>query len=59
MEKVKIDCHYCEYAMCIDEKSSVDCYCDDNCYFDHHITDSKKEAENCNLFEYCGVFPKT
>jgi hypothetical protein len=54
----KVDCHYCEYAMCLDENSSVDCYADDNCYFDHHVTDSK-EAESCSCFEYCEVFSKT
>ena len=53
-----IDCHYCEYAMCYDDKSECDCYCEDNCYFDHHIKDSK-EALNCTMFEYCDIFPKT
>ena len=53
-----IDCHYCEYAMCYDNKSECDCYCEDNCYFDHHIKDSK-EALNCSMFEYCDIFPKT
>lgn len=58
MTVTKRDCHYCEYAMCMTDSSSVDCYCEDNSYFDHHVTDSKKEAEQCDLFEYCGTFPK-
>jgi len=53
----KVDCHYCEYAMCMDEDSGVDCYVDDNCYFDHHVIDSKG-AKECACFEYCDVFPK-
>lgn len=53
----KVDCHYCEYAMCMDEDSGVDCYVADNCYFDHHVIDSK-EAKECACFEYCDVFPK-
>lgn len=53
----KRDCHYCEYAMCKDAQSPVDCYCDDNVYFDHHVKDST-EAENCEMFEFCDVFPK-
>ena len=44
--------------MCYDNKSECDCYCEDNCYFDHHIKDSK-EALNCTMFEYCDIFPKT
>ena len=31
-----VDCHYCEYAMCSDANSEVDCYVDDFAYFDHH-----------------------
>lgn len=58
MKNEIIDCHYCEYAMCQDEKSSVDCYVEDNCYFSHHVKDSKKEAENCLDFEFCDSFPK-
>ena len=53
MEK---DCHYCEFAMCNDEESDVDCYAD-GCYFDHHVEDSK-EAEECPWFGYCDIFPK-
>ena len=48
------DCHYCEYAVCDDANSDVDCYN----YFQHHVRDSK-EAEQCDDFEYCDVFPKT
>ena len=44
---VKIDCHYCEYACCLDNMSAVDCYVDDFAYFDHHVIDSQKEAEEC------------
>lgn len=46
---IKRDCHYCEYAMCQDGDSSVDCYVEDNAYFDHRVTDSK-EAEKMYLF---------
>lgn len=53
----KVDCHYCDYACCMDENSSVDCYVEDFAYFDHHVEDPK-EAENCDWFRYCGVFPK-
>ncbi|MCM1223439.1 MAG: hypothetical protein NC548_54220 [Lachnospiraceae bacterium] len=58
MTKEIIDCHYCEYSMCQDEKSSADCYAEDNCYFSHHVEDSKKEAENCPDFEFCDILPK-
>lgn len=51
------DCHFCENASCLDENSAVDCYADFG-YFDHHVEDSR-EAENCSLFEYCDIFPKT
>lgn len=51
------DCHYCDYACCNDENSSVDCYVEDFAYFDHHVEDSK-EAENCEWFIYCNIFPK-
>lgn len=57
MSENKRDCHYCEFAICTDNKSDVDCYAEDNCYFDHHVTDSS-EAEQCSWFEYCDVFPK-
>jgi len=53
-----VDCHYCEYAMCLDDKSPVDCYSDDNCYFDHKVIDSK-EAEVCYMFRYNDIFPKS
>lgn len=52
------DCHYCEYAVCDDANSDVDCYVEDGNYFHHHVRDSK-EAEQCDDFEYCDVFPKT
>ena len=58
MKQEIIDCHYCEYGSCLDEKSSVDCYVEDFTYFDHHVKDSKKEAENCGWFEFCDIFPK-
>ena len=58
MKDKVVDCHYCEYACCNDENSSVDCYVEDFSYFDHHVVDSKKEAEECEWFEYCGIFPK-
>lgn len=59
MEKGIIrDCHYCEYAMCQDKTSSVDCYVDDLAYFDHHVEDSQ-EAKKCNWFRFCDIFPKT
>ena len=58
VKEVVIDCHYCEYACCNDEKSSVDCYVEDFCYFDHCVIDSKKEAEECPFFEFCNIFPK-
>ena len=57
MSEIKQDCHYCEFAMCENETSYVDCYVEDNAYFDHHVTDSS-EAEQCSMFEYCDVFPK-
>lgn len=53
-----VDCHYCKYASCEDEKGSVSCYADNYCYFDHYINDSKEEAKNCNMFTFCDVFPK-
>lgn len=56
--KKVIDCHYCNYACCESAKSPCDCYVEDNCYFDHHVKDSKVEAENCQWFEFCDVFPK-
>lgn len=52
------DCHYCEYAVCDDANSDVDCYVEYGNYFHHHVRDSK-EAEQCDGFEYCDVFPKT
>ena len=57
MSKIR-DCHYCEYASCNDADSDVDCYVEDDNYFDHHVKDGK-EAEQCDDFEYCDVFPKT
>lgn len=51
------DCHYCDYAMCCDKDGDVDCYGDFR-YFDHHVEDSKKEAEECSLFLYADDFPK-
>jgi len=57
MAEIKQDCHYCEFAMCQDDKSDVDCYVEDFAYFDHHVEDST-EAIDCEWFEYCDVFPK-
>lgn len=57
MDENKRDCHYCEFASCADDKSDVDCYVEDNAYFDHHVVDSS-EAEQCSWFEYCDSFPK-
>lgn len=53
------DCHYCAYAVCLDENSFVDCCVEDGCYFDHQVEDSVKEAQNCDWFEYDDYFPKT
>lgn len=58
MKQEIIDCHYCEYGCCEDEESNVDCYVDDFTYFDHRVKNSKKEAENCEWFEFCDIFPK-
>lgn len=52
------DCHYCEYAVCDDANSDVDCYVEDGNYFHHYVRDNK-EAEQCDDFEYCDVLPKT
>ena len=57
-KEIIVDCHYCNYAVCHDENSEVDCYVEDFCYFDHHVKDSKKEAEACNDFIFCDSFPK-
>lgn len=57
MTEIKQDCHYCEFAMCSDDKSYVDCYAEDDAYFDHHVKDSS-EAEQCSQFQYCDDFPK-
>lgn len=54
-----IDCHYCEYGYCESPDSDCDCFVDDFGYFDHHVKDSKKEAEECRWFKYSGVFPKS
>ena len=54
-----IDCHYCEYAWCgSPDDERIDCCADDGCYFDHHVEDSKKEAEECTGFRFCDSFPK-
>lgn len=53
-----IDCHYCDHASCESKQSEVDCYVEDYGYFDHHVVDSKKEAEECGYFSFCDVFPK-
>ena len=58
MKKEIRDCHYCEYACCDDADGWCDCYVEDGAYFSHHVVDSKKEAEKCEWFEYCDVFPK-
>lgn len=52
-----VDCHYCEYATCESPTSWCDCSVEDGCYFDHIVTDSK-EAEECDWFEFCDIFPK-
>ena len=53
------DCHYCKYAFCgSSDDENVECYCEDGTYFDHHVKDSKIEAERCGLFEFDGGFPK-
>ena len=57
-EDVIVDCHYCEYATCSDPNSWCNCNVDDFAYFDHKVKDSKKEAEECDWFEFCGIFPK-
>lgn len=57
-KKEIVDCHYCEYAICMDKNSNCDCYAEDDCYFDHHVKNSKEEAENCNMFKFCDIFPK-
>ena len=59
MEKEVIDCHYCEWAMCQDENDGCNCCVEDFGYFSHHVEDSKKEAENCEWFKFCDIFPKT
>ena len=58
MEKEIIDCHYCVYASCEDATGWCDCYVEDNCYFDHEVKNSKKEAEECIWFEFCDYFPR-
>lgn len=56
-ESIIRDCHYCEYGACENDKSEVDCYVDDGGYFDHSVEDSK-EAEECEWFIFCNVFPR-
>lgn len=52
------DCRYCQYAMCASPTDEhVDCYCEDGCYFSHHVTDVSEAAE-CPMFEYSDSFPK-
>lgn len=51
------DCRYCEYATTGSPDCNwCNCYVDDG-YFDHKVTDFK-EAENCDWFEFCDIFPK-
>ena len=50
---MKVDCHYCEYATCSDPNSWCNCNVEDFAYFDHKVKDSKKEAEECDWFEFC------
>ena len=57
-EDIIVDCHYCEYATCSDPNSWCNCNVDDFAYFDHKVKDSKKEAEECDWFEFCDIFPK-
>lgn len=52
------DCHYCEYACCDSPDGWCNCYVEDFAYFDHKVKDSKKEAEECEWFEFCDIFPK-
>ena len=58
MMNIIVDCHYCEYASCEDPNSWCSCYVEDFGYFDHKVIDSKKEAEECDWFEFCDIFPK-
>ena len=59
MDKLnKRDCRYCVYCMCnspVDE--NADCYADNFKYFSHHIEDFN-EAEDCEWFVKCSIFPK-
>jgi len=50
-----IDCHYCEYAWCSDEKSPLIRCCVED---DFEVKDSIKEAGRCSLFKFCDYFPK-
>ena len=58
MENIIVDCHYCEYASCEDPNSWCACYVEDLGSFDHEVIDSKKEAEECDWFEFSDIFPK-
>lgn len=58
LDKKIVDCHYCENAMCMDSNGWCQCYADEG-FFSHDVKDSKKEAEECEWFEYCDIFPKT
>lgn len=55
----KVDCRYCEYAVCDKPTDSeCDCFVEDGCYFDHHVEKPEEEAKQCKHFLYCDVFPK-
>lgn len=58
MTKEICDCHYCEYAACESADGGCDCYGEDFAYFDHKVKDTKKEAEECEWFKFCDIFPK-
>lgn len=51
------DCHYCGWAFCESKDSDVNCYAEDDTYYDNHVKDSK-EAEQCEMFDYNDTFPK-
>lgn len=56
-----VDCHYCNYGCCSSpDDKRVACYVEDNGYFSHWIEEgkSKQEAETCEWFSFCDVFPK-
>ena len=58
MNEEIVDCHYCEHAGCITPDGWCDCYVEYG-YFSHEVKDSKKEAEECDWFMFCDIFPKS